>query len=331
MRISDKYENFRGGNVDYTEKMWGIDLFTGIGGLTLSLSDWIRPAIYCEIDRYAQSVLLSRMASGQLPIAPIWDDIKTLDVREFRGHIDIIYGGFPCQDISIAGAGRGLEGERSGLFFEILRLADEIKPKFIFLENVPAISTRGLDRVAREISALGYDCRWDIVSAAEVGALHKRERWFLLGYAKHNGSFACETRGSPGEEFIQREQLKQAETVRESQGASDLSPDVAYSNCPGLQEKRAEQQTARTQQCLPMANSDSKSGPRLRSREEERFPIVGVRGKYSTIDQWQKAVSSMDRVTDGIPHRAHRIKCLGNGVVPIQAKEAFERLIGIKV
>jgi DNA (cytosine-5)-methyltransferase 1 len=284
--------------VDYTEKMWGIDLFTGIGGLTLSLSDWIRPAIYCEIDRYAQSVLLSRMASGQLPIAPIWDDIKTLDVREFRGHIDIIYGGFPCQDISIAGAGRGLEGERSGLFFEILRLAEEIKPKFIFLENVPAISTRGLDRVAREISALGYDCRWDIVSAAEVGALHKRERWFLLGYAKHNGS---------------------------------LSPDVAYSNCPGLQEKRAEQQTARTQQCLPMANSDSKSGPRLRSREEERFPIVGVRGKYSTIDQWQKAVSSMDRVTDGIPHRAHRIKCLGNGVVPIQAKEAFERLIGIKV
>jgi DNA (cytosine-5)-methyltransferase 1 len=97
--------------------------------------------------------------------------------------IDIIYGGFPCQDISVAGTGKGLSGSRSGLFFEIIRLCKEIRPRFIFLENVPAIRTRGAAVIARELASIGYDFKWDIVSAAEVGAVHIRKRWFLLAYA----------------------------------------------------------------------------------------------------------------------------------------------------
>lgn len=114
----------------------GLDLFSGIGGITIGLSEWVRPVAYCEIDPYCQSVLISRMLEGTLPTAPIWDDVKTLQGADLP-EIDIICGGFPCQDISVAGHGKGLEGERSGLFFEIVRLAKEVKPTFLFLENVP--------------------------------------------------------------------------------------------------------------------------------------------------------------------------------------------------
>lgn len=162
----------------------GLDLFSGIGGLSVALRPWVKPVAYCEKDRYAQSVLLSRMRSKELDMAPIWDDITTLTASELLScDIDIIYGGFPCQDISVAGTGKGLDSERSGLYFEIYRLAKETKPKFIFLENVPAIRTRGLDKVVNSLTDLGYDCRWTVVSAAEVGAVHIRKRWFLLAYA----------------------------------------------------------------------------------------------------------------------------------------------------
>lgn len=160
----------------------GLDLFSGIGGITEALMPWVRPIAYCEIDRFSQAVLLSRMDRGEIPIAPIWDNVISLGAAQLPP-IDIVYGGFPCQDISIAGNGKGLEGERSGLFFEIARLAREIRPTFLFLENVPAIRTRGLGTVIEALASLGYDCRWTMLSAAEIGAPHKRERWFLLAYA----------------------------------------------------------------------------------------------------------------------------------------------------
>jgi DNA (cytosine-5)-methyltransferase 1 len=166
----------------------GLDLFSGIGGISLALAPWVRPIAYCENDRYAQAVLLSRMRDGGLPRAPIWDDVCTLSPEVFEStDIDIIYGGFPCQDISVAGAGAGLEGERSGLFFEIIRLTRECRPRFVFLENVPALAVRGLDRVFLEFAALGYDARWTIVSAAEMGAPHLRERMWILAHASSSG------------------------------------------------------------------------------------------------------------------------------------------------
>lgn len=169
-----------------------MDLFSGIGGITLALKKWVKPIAYCEQDKYAQAVLMSSMQNGDIPHAPIWDDVRTLSSKQIDVPIDIIYGGFPCQDISTAGNGKGLDGERSGLFFEIMRLSKEIEPKFIFLENVPAIRTRGLDKVTKELALAGYDCRWDFVSAEEMGAPHYRNRWFLLAYtnskfSRHSG------------------------------------------------------------------------------------------------------------------------------------------------
>ncbi len=163
-------------------KLNGLDLFSGIGGIGLALGPWVRTVAYCEQDRYAQGVLLSRMRSGDLDRAPIWNDVRTLR-GDMLPPIDIIFGGFPCQDLSVAGTGAGLAGERSGLVFEIFRLARECRPRFIFLENVPALAVRGLDRVLLELNALGYDARWTIVSAAEVGAPHLRERIWILAHA----------------------------------------------------------------------------------------------------------------------------------------------------
>ena len=157
----------------------GLDLFSGIGGLTLALAPWVRPIAYCENDRYAQAVLLSRMSDGTIQRAPIWDDVRTLSGGMVPKPIDIIYGGFPCQDISVAGHGVGLDGKRSGLVFEALRLISECRPTFAFLENVPAIRTRGAERVCKELAGRGYDCRWWTYPAAEVGAQFEGQRWFL--------------------------------------------------------------------------------------------------------------------------------------------------------
>lgn len=186
--------------------MRGLDLFSGIGGLTKALDGFVEPVAYCENNRYAQSVLLSRMGMGQIPNAPIWDDVQTLEAAYLEGPVEIIYGGFPCQDISCAGRGAGLEGKRSGLFFEIARLVREIRPSFVFLENVPAINRRGGDIVVGTLADLGYDCRWDVLSAADVGANHRRERWWLLAHSRYGGG------GTSG-------QLKAGKTHRKSGAA----------------------------------------------------------------------------------------------------------------
>lgn len=169
--------------------LYGLDLFTGIGGLTLALQDWVTPIAYCEREPYVVCWLLESMRLGKIPTAPICTDIRELRGDMCRG-VDIIYGGFPCQDVSVAGARKGLDGERSGLFFEVVRLAKEIKPAFIFLENVPAIRTRGLNVVGRELANAGYDCRWDVIPAYEDRAFFEGKRWFCLAKAEGIGSAA---------------------------------------------------------------------------------------------------------------------------------------------
>lgn len=167
--------------------MDGLDLFTGIGLLAYALKPWVVPIGYCEIDVYCRHVLLQRMRDGLLPVAPICTDVRAIDPVDLPVLPDIISGGFPCQDISLAGNGAGLGGERSGLFFEIARLVGDIRPRFVFLENVPAIRTRGADVLAGRLASLGYDCRWGVLSAFDVGAPHLRERWWLLAHRNGDG------------------------------------------------------------------------------------------------------------------------------------------------
>ena len=316
----------------------------------MALSEYVRPIAYCEIDRYCQGILLSRMGDGNIQTAPIWDDVRTLGTESGNfptSFIDIIYGGFPCQDISVAGNGAGLEGKRSGLFFEIMRLAEEIKPKFIFLENVPAITTRGGLQVVREIAEMGYDCRWCHVSAAEVGARHKRERWFLLGYAKHDGSSAGKGRGGVGEMFAPRESREERESqekqVREFTGANCLSVDVANTNGKRQQEndnlpKSSESgQPRNSDNSIISSNTESKpseqsnkSTESLMSKRYTWRESSGFYRPFESRDDWQEVVDSICRSSDGVSNQVDRMRALGNAVVPCQVKKAFEILMGIK-
>jgi DNA (cytosine-5)-methyltransferase 1 len=165
-----------------------ISLFSGIGGLELGLkmaNPSVRTVCYVENDPYAAAVLMSRMRDGQLDTAPIWDDVTTFDGRPWRGLVDIISGGFPCQDISIAGRKLGIKkGNRSGLWFEFVRIIRQILPNFIFVENVSELLGGGIGVVLGSLAEIGYDAKWTSVSAQDVGAPHKRNRVFCLAYPK---------------------------------------------------------------------------------------------------------------------------------------------------
>jgi DNA (cytosine-5)-methyltransferase 1 len=167
-----------------------LDLFSGIGGFSLGLkrAGGFRTVAYCEIEPYCQAVLLARMRDGWLDTAPIHSDITRLDGKPWRGRVDAITGGFPCQDISWAGQGGGLRGERSGLWREIFRLICEIRPSLVVVENGSALLFRGLDGVLSDLAEGGYDAEWSMLRARDFGAPHKRDRVYLVAYPnKGNG------------------------------------------------------------------------------------------------------------------------------------------------
>ena len=167
----------------------GLDLFSGIGCMALGLKGFVKPAFYCEIDKYAQQVLSSNMEKGFIEKAQIFNNVREVNKTSLGSvHIDIIYGGFPCQDISSIGKRKGIGGERSGLVSEVYRLVKEIKPAYVLLENVSNIIKNGLENIIKEFTKLGYDCRWDIVSAEMFGAPHVRKRWVFLAKKKNRGN-----------------------------------------------------------------------------------------------------------------------------------------------
>ena len=170
----------RSGKEDFNE----LALFAGAGGGILGgrLLGWrIRCAV--EIDSYCRRVLLARQRDGIFPRFPVWDDVRTFDGHPWRGAIDVISGGFPCTDISLAGKGAGIEGKESGLWVEFARIIREVRPRFVFVENSPALTIRGIDRVLADLASLGYDAEWGVFGAHEVGAPHKRDRIWIVAYS----------------------------------------------------------------------------------------------------------------------------------------------------
>jgi len=168
----------------HTKQLNTFHLFAGAGGGILGdLLLGHNPIGACEIEQYPRDVLLARQRDGILPNFPIWDDVATLDGNPWRGSVDVLCGGFPCQDISAAGKGAGITGERSGLWKEYARLIGEMRPRFVFAENSPLLRTRGLGVVLEDLAALGYNARWGIIGAGAVGAPHKRDRMWVLAYA----------------------------------------------------------------------------------------------------------------------------------------------------
>lgn len=162
-----------------------LALFAGVGGGILGgkLLGW-RTVCAVERDQYAATVLAQRQNDGHLEAFPIWDDVQTFDGRPWRGIVDVISGGFPCQDISAIGKGKGIAGERSGLWRHMARIISEVAPQIVFVENSPNLRTRGLDVVLSDLARLGFDAVWGVVGADAAGLRHQRKRIWILAYAE---------------------------------------------------------------------------------------------------------------------------------------------------
>tara|TARA_R110002012_G_scaffold60724_2_gene159060 strand:- start:4688 stop:5452 length:765 start_codon:yes stop_codon:yes gene_type:complete len=166
-----------------------LALFAGAGGGILGgkLLGW-RTICAVELDAYARKVLLARQKDGTCHPFPIWDDIRTFDGRPWAGKVDVISGGFPCQDISAAGKGRGIKGPKSGLWVEMERIISEVRPRHVFVENSPMLAVRGLGSVLGGLASLGYDARWGVLGACHSGAPHRRDRiWIVATNANRPG------------------------------------------------------------------------------------------------------------------------------------------------
>ena len=194
-----------------------LALFAGAGGGILGghLLGW-RTVCAVEWEPYPASILAARQNDGILPPFPIWDDIQTFDGRPWRGIVDVVSGGFPCQDISAAGKGAGIDGERSGMWREMARVIHEVRPRFVFVENSPMLTSRGLGTVLGDLASMGFDARWGVLGAADVGAPHQRDRIWIM--ANTDGS-QCK-----GNKRSQRSIKERANTGK--QGWWEVEPDV---------------------------------------------------------------------------------------------------------
>ncbi|EPJ82397.1 MULTISPECIES: DNA cytosine methyltransferase [Pseudomonas] len=158
-----------------------LALFAGAGGGILG-GQLLGRRTVCAVERdaYAAQILAQRQTDGLLPPFPIWSDVCSFDGRPWRGLVDVVSGGFPCQDISAAGNGLGIDGARSGLWRQMARITDEVRPRYLELENSPLLVGRGLAVVLGDLAEMGYDAQWGVIGAADFAAPHQRNRIWLI-------------------------------------------------------------------------------------------------------------------------------------------------------
>ena len=288
-----------------------LSLFSGIGGLDLGVAAAIRslgraPRTVCMVEGevFSASCLAAKMEAGALDASPIWSDVRTFNARAWRGVVDGVIGGFPCQDLSSAGKHAGIKGAKSGLFFELMRIVHDVEPRWVFLENVSAILVRGLNVVLGELAALGYDAEWCCLRASDVGAPHRRDRWFCLAYRDGNGP----------------QRLKPAgRAAAQAFGASRTK--VAHPHGGRLE---GERRTQREPELPRRAEPDGCNVPRWPPRPDD---IDGWRRILAERPDLAPAIKSGVRgVDDGASIRVDRLRALGNAVVPAQAEAAFLEL-----
>ena len=301
-----------------------LDLFSGIGGFSLGLERaGMTTAAFCEIEPYCRAVLAKHW-----PGVPIYEDIRTLSADALRRDgiaVDAICGGFPCQDLSHAGKRAGLEGERSGLWGEYRRLIGEIRPRFVIVENVPGMLSLGMGTVLGDLAALGYDAVWDCIPASAVGAPHRRDRVWVVAVAararlsKRDGAGASPT-GQP---------------FSEPGRGSGLQHDGAHTQSDRRREARGdfERSTTRiasgSEVLADASRTIRKSVRAIEGREQSGLADQGggqfERGLGGMVDgfpdrldggQWLEEPEGIPRVIKGQESRAHRLKALGNAVVP---------------
>ena len=283
-----------------------LALFAGAGGGILGgvLLGW-RTVCAVEIDTYAASVLVARQNDGHLSPFPVWDDVRTFDGRPWRGIVDVISGGFPCQDISTAGKGAGIDGERSGLWREFARIVGEVRPRFVFVENSPALVGRGLGRVLGDLAAMGFDAEWGVISASDAILLagdpclcHERKRLWIV-------AFDAESDGRFSRRSISRRNRK---GVPEGSQRGFADGNNKASDADGNGRRQVERE-----------DKGAEKEKRVKRPDLQR----GSRGRQ---DNWWATEPDVGRVADGVAARVDRIRAIGNGQVPIVAALAWRIL-----
>lgn len=290
-----------------------LDLFSGIGGFSLGLERaGMRTVAFCEIDPFCRRVLAKHW-----PNVPCHDDVRTLDGRALV--VDVICGGFPCQDISQAGLRAGITGSRSGLWQHLVRAIRLVRPQYAIVENVAALLGRGMGDVLGDLAEIGYDAEWHCIPASAVGAPHRRDRIWIIA--------ADASRGGNGLDGI-------GEALERQLGDSvaDLA-DAARSGLEGrdsevLREHPGQRPVGLRGACETFsdANGQGRAQPIWPSEAIQRArPSEFARPQRSGRDQWL-IEPDVGRVAHGVPARVDRLRSLGNAVVP-QIPEIIGRAI----
>ncbi len=281
------------------EDLCGISLCAGVGGLDLGLhiaEPGYRTVCYVERNSFAASALVARMADASLAQAPIWDDLKTFDGRPWRGRVHLISAGYPCQPFTLSGLRQGEDDPRH-LWPDVARIAREVGPEWLFFENVPGHLTLGLQDVCADLQAMGYRVAARVVSAAQVGASHTRERVFILAHADIQGlgqpGVHC---GRPGGDPVQDGFEPDRVTGGHQECGERLDTHVGDVDCNGLD--------AEAVPLFPPVPGDLAEWGEALQRSPELKPCV-------------------HGLDDGVAFGLDRSAAAGNGVVPMAAARTY--------
>ena len=266
-----------------------LDLFSGIGGFALA-AQWagINTVAFCEIEPYAEKIL-----KKNFPDVPIYSNIYELKRRDIDGTIDIITGGFPCQPFSVAGRKKGTKDNRD-LWPQMFRVIQEFKPTWIIGENVANFVSMAFQRTKTDLESEGYDVQPFVIPACAVNAPHRRDRVWIVGYAKHNGSFTTEKqRGINKTGNNNKERKKETFQLKG---------------------------TGRRGNYEAVANTKSIYAQRLDNKSRKREPWGS---------SWWDTEPDVGRVANGVSNRVDRLKGLGNAIVPQVAYQILKGIIAI--
>lgn len=328
-----------------------LALFAGAGGGILGghLLGW-RTVCAVEYEPYAAAVLIQRQNDGILQPFPVWDDVRTFDGKPWRGCVDVVSGGFPCQDISSAGRGDGITGERSGLWKEMARIICEVRPRYVFVENSPLLTSRGIDVVLGDLAAMGFDAEWGVYGAADAGAPHQRDRIWIVAVSQverwtARGILGGDAEGQPelvhgsqsprpladtdGSRRLQPQGTQQEQRRRSGDGGQTLPHADILEHEGSPYEGRGQGEEAGSEVVL--------SDTLCAGREEQHAPDLAARpGQRPRLSPLERGVSGratepgLGRMADGLAYRLDKSWPAEPGGIPRVAKGVPHRVGRIK-